>query len=508
MPEDLNDGNFALYASNDSSHNEFYLMALESIQEGVESEEEQLKVETVEEVTEAVVTAVTDEVLLGESSGTLVEPMTDLWSEEDKKDEKAGEKEERADVEENPKCDCAIMAAAKVSPQVLEKLCSNNCIIAFANIKEVNENLRNKILTDEVKFERSLKELKNKLTEKEKEISSMKEEQSITKTQLQTMVEKYQVCKKKLESTQITCERWVESCKGYEVMLEKQIESNVKFGVGYRKYDDVNTASEKSVSTTGVSAELIPTNKNGQEVKITVKLGNKITLNRPMVPSVFEEVENHQVKAKWSDECDVLENFKPMDFTSTDGVKAPKAKVIPLKDIPAVVKTSATKESEKRKKKEKIDNLFCEFCEKRNHLTKDCFHLKAYDLTKTSVTTSAESCSVCGKTNHKTQACVYLKNFNEKKNEYMAKTSLSSSASSPSVKFTKNQPLFVPVQTAVTKQLNQTSVKKDVQVTNAPPANQFRKGKEKQSYQRIPHVYEVYKKPFKPKVNRHPFGYQ
>ncbi|MFS7931135.1 hypothetical protein Hanom_Chr04g00352491 [Helianthus anomalus] len=90
------------------------------------------------------------------------------------------------------------------------------------------------------------------------------------------MVEKYQVCKKELESTQITCERWVKSCKGYEVMLEKQIESNVKFGVGYRKYDDVNIVSEKFVSTTGVSAELIPTNKNGQEVKITDKLGNKI----------------------------------------------------------------------------------------------------------------------------------------------------------------------------------------------------------------------------------------
>ncbi|KAJ0467321.1 putative transcription factor interactor and regulator CCHC(Zn) family [Helianthus annuus] len=508
MPENLNDENFALYASNDSSHNEFCLMALESIQEGVESEEEQLMVETVEEVTEAVVTAVTDEILLGESSGALIEPMIDLWCEEDKKDEKAGEEEERADEEENPKCDCAMMAAAKVSPQVLEKLCSENCIIAFANIKEVNENLRNKILTDEVKFERSLKELKNKLTEKEKEISSLKEEQSITKTQLQTMVEKYQVCKKELESTQITCEKWVESCKGYEVMLEKQIKINVKFGVGYRKHDDENTAFGKSVSTTNETTEFIPTNKDGQEVKITDKLGNKITLDRPVGPSAFEEIENHQFKPRWSDECDILENFKAMDFTSTDGVKAPKAKVIPLKDIPAVVKTSATKESEKRKKKEKIDNLFCEFCEKRNHLTKDCFHLKAYDLTKTSVTTSAESCSVCGKTNHKTQACVYLKNFNEKKNEYMAKTSLSSSAPSPSVKFTKKQPLFVPVQTAVTKQLNQTSVKRDVQVTDAPPANQFRKGKEKQSYQRIPHVYEVYKKPFKPRVNRHPFGYQ
>ena len=136
-------------------------------------------------------------------------------------------------------------------------------------------------------------------------------------------------------------------------MIEKQIKSNVKFGVGYRKHDDENTAFEKSVSTTDVTAEYIPTNKNGQEVKITDKLGNKITLDRPMGSSTFEELEDHQFKPKWSDECDILENFKAMDFTSTDGVKAPKAKVIPLKDIPAVVKTSVAKESEKRKKKEK-----------------------------------------------------------------------------------------------------------------------------------------------------------
>ncbi|KAM0039894.1 hypothetical protein Hdeb2414_s0012g00387331 [Helianthus debilis subsp. tardiflorus] len=117
MPEDLGDENFALYASNDSSHNEFCLMALESIQEGVETEEEQLNIETVEEVTEAVVTAVAGELLLGKSSGTLIEPLTDPWSEEnkeEKKEEKAGEKEERAEVEEHPQCDCAMMAAAKV----------------------------------------------------------------------------------------------------------------------------------------------------------------------------------------------------------------------------------------------------------------------------------------------------------------------------------------------------------------------------------------------------------
>ncbi|MFS7906320.1 hypothetical protein Hanom_Chr01g00057881 [Helianthus anomalus] len=71
-------------------------------------------------------------------------------------------------------CDCSMMATAKVSPQVIKDLCSDKCIIAFTNIKEVNENLRNKILKDEVQFEKTFKELKNKLFETENEISSLK----------------------------------------------------------------------------------------------------------------------------------------------------------------------------------------------------------------------------------------------------------------------------------------------------------------------------------------------
>ncbi|MFS7937863.1 hypothetical protein Hanom_Chr05g00432771 [Helianthus anomalus] len=48
------------------------------------------------------------------------------------------------------------------------------------------------------------------------------------------MIEKYHCCKKELESTQSTCKKWVESCTIYEMLLEKQIKSNVKFGVGFR----------------------------------------------------------------------------------------------------------------------------------------------------------------------------------------------------------------------------------------------------------------------------------
>ncbi|MFS7994683.1 hypothetical protein Hanom_Chr12g01108951 [Helianthus anomalus] len=159
LHEDLTEENFAPIANPDVSPDEFCFVALESIPEGQESEEVESRSEKVDEIAEAVVTA-----------------------------------DARLCADE---CDCAMMAATKVSPHILKDLCSDKCIIAFANIKEVNKNLRNKILKDEVQFEKTFKELKNKLFDKDNEISSLKHEHSITKDQLQTMVEKYQVCKKK-----------------------------------------------------------------------------------------------------------------------------------------------------------------------------------------------------------------------------------------------------------------------------------------------------------------------
>ncbi|MFS8023964.1 hypothetical protein Hanom_Chr16g01457741 [Helianthus anomalus] len=89
--------------------------------------------ETADEIAEAVVTAVASEILLGENSEPLLEPLSDPWFEEEEK--KQGEKEEKVPDEKEHVCDCAMMVAAKVSPQVLKNLYSDKCIIAFANIK-------------------------------------------------------------------------------------------------------------------------------------------------------------------------------------------------------------------------------------------------------------------------------------------------------------------------------------------------------------------------------------
>ncbi|MFS7896647.1 hypothetical protein Hanom_Chr03g00181131 [Helianthus anomalus] len=57
------------------------------------------------------------------------------------------------------------------------------------------------------------------MTEKDQEISRLKHEATITINQLQTMNEKYQGCKKELKSIQITCDKWVESCIGFKMLL-------------------------------------------------------------------------------------------------------------------------------------------------------------------------------------------------------------------------------------------------------------------------------------------------
>ncbi|MFS7962855.1 hypothetical protein Hanom_Chr08g00731421 [Helianthus anomalus] len=104
------------------------------------------------------------------------------------------------------------------------------------------------------------------------------------------MVEKYHSCNKKLESTQITCEKWVESCKGYELMLEKHIKRNVKFGTGFRKNDQI---SENTAKIESDLVEVIQTNLAGQEIKVTDKNRKKIVLEIQEGSSTFEKIEKY-----------------------------------------------------------------------------------------------------------------------------------------------------------------------------------------------------------------------
>ncbi|MFS7977538.1 hypothetical protein Hanom_Chr10g00905131 [Helianthus anomalus] len=106
------------------------------------------------------------------------------------------------------------------------------------------------------------------------------------------MIEIYQNCKKELEYTQITCERWVKSCHGYEMLLDKQMKSNVKFGVGFRKYDQEH---QDKTTIDSELLEVIPTTSEGEEINFTEPNGKKITLEKPL-SSIQSEKQKYEFK--------------------------------------------------------------------------------------------------------------------------------------------------------------------------------------------------------------------
>ncbi|MFS7979606.1 hypothetical protein Hanom_Chr10g00929671 [Helianthus anomalus] len=74
---------------------------------------------------------------------------------------------------------------------------------------------------------------KQVLKEKDQVISNLKHEASIHSAQLESLLSKHQSCHKQLESIQVNCQKWVESCKGYKMFLNHQSKNNVKFGLWY-----------------------------------------------------------------------------------------------------------------------------------------------------------------------------------------------------------------------------------------------------------------------------------
>ncbi|XP_022041267.1 uncharacterized protein LOC110943844 [Helianthus annuus] len=95
-----------------------------------------------------------------------------------------------------------------------------------------------------------------------------------------------------------------------EIAESSETKSNVKFGAGFRKYD------QEQLANTFISSEMvevIPT-KTGEEIKITGPRGKKITLEK-LQNSIQAEKQKYEFKPIWLDECDVLENFKPVDWS-------------------------------------------------------------------------------------------------------------------------------------------------------------------------------------------------
>src|ERR1043165_915427 len=64
--------------------------------------------------------------------------------------------------------------------------------------------------------------------------------------QLKIMIDDLGMVRKELADTKVTCEKWVESCKGYQLLLNKQSASNVRFGIGYNHTETPTNFSPKT----------------------------------------------------------------------------------------------------------------------------------------------------------------------------------------------------------------------------------------------------------------------
>ncbi|KAD1670713.1 hypothetical protein E3N88_42473 [Mikania micrantha] len=93
-------------------------------------------------------------------------------------------------------------STSQVSYESKAKLCSESCVSAFASIRETNVELINEKL-------------------------------DLERARVEVMLVKHNDLKQTLAATQVECAKWVESCKGFELLLNKQTASNVKFGIGY-----------------------------------------------------------------------------------------------------------------------------------------------------------------------------------------------------------------------------------------------------------------------------------
>ncbi|KAD2805405.1 hypothetical protein E3N88_38782 [Mikania micrantha] len=149
---------------------------------------------------------------------------------------------------------CQSSSTSQVSSESKAKLCSESCISAFASIREINVELINEKFELEKVVAKNKTEFEKALNEKESEIYKLKCLVSDEKARVEVMLVKHNDLKQTLAATQVNCEKWVESCKGFEMLLSKQSASNVKFGIEVSDSADI---SEEDSNVCKAAAEKV-----------------------------------------------------------------------------------------------------------------------------------------------------------------------------------------------------------------------------------------------------------
>ena len=235
---------------------------------------------------------------------------------------------------------------SQVSQESLKKLCSSSCIEAFALIRETNVYLNSQLNNLEHKHCKKTNELEKKLTEKTKEVSKLTNNAIDMKAQINLMVDNLGKVRQELADTKVNCATWVESCKGYQMLLNKQSASNVKFGIGY--------------------------NHTEPPIDFTPKTSEEGSENVQVLTSEDKESDSSEVRTTSDDYSsdDKTSDISPAVVTSTSGVE----NLITTEDKNCKCKDVRKVPSNKGKSKGKAKA--CEVCGLFNHTTEFCRYRK------------------------------------------------------------------------------------------------------------------------------------
>jgi len=231
-------------------------------------------------------------------------------------------------------------ALSQVSKESLTKLCSNSCKETFALIRETNVHLQGKA-----------NDLERKLCAKTKEVAKLTDSAIETQAQIKMMLNDLGDVRQELADTKVTCEKWVESCKGYQLLLNKQNASNVRFGIGYNHTETPTdffpktTEDGRKIVSGETSEEKECTSFHENFLKTLKESSSKVLIKSDIKPSIVSSTSR-------------VENLK-----TTDDLKPIKT----VRNLPL---------NEKEKAKE------CEICGLFNHKTEFCKYRKGNQYNK------------------------------------------------------------------------------------------------------------------------------
>ena len=190
-------------------------------------------------------------------------------------------------------------ALYQVSKESLTILCSNSCKESFALIRETNVHLQGKANDSERNYTQIKCDLERKLAAKLKENSKLTNNAIETQAQIKIMIEDLGNVRKELADTKVVCEKCVESCRGYQMPLNKQSASNVRFGIGY---NHTETPTDFSPKTTEDGRKIVQ-NETSEEKECTSFHENFLKIEKESSLEVL-----------------IKPDFKPSVVSSTSGV--------------------------------------------------------------------------------------------------------------------------------------------------------------------------------------------